>query len=477
MSIKRIIIGLIIVSIGFIIQPTIVHAFYSPVIAERASNIKANLRSAREQNGTGSIEDAFQNVIEQNKLAADRNEAQGLPPEVSATQSQILKDVFADILLKPLDDLFLIFNLIPSTGFSPASKCLRDDIWGLQNLRDAVVQEMIKSYLMYDRYHGDLLKKDYKWLVAHINILKKYGSKPMDRMLATVTENGKSVTKFITANEYLFGSKSDVNYYSIKFDGGCPQSEFPPAFNEVWESIQNVGVIASGSSVEWGSIWEMAEARARRRAAEWIKANQITLTIGGEEGGNPQSLIKGGGLDRFKGQWNTQLTILKNTVGPLVPLFSWTLFIGDDDDTINYGCMYFYQDPGIYRACTVDQLVDQLLDYKECQDDEDNAKTNLKINCGLYKNPKQITTSVKQIEELQSKTLEHEKTIQRAETAYIYNVQLNSVGEQAIEAIEAQLLNINHQIRAGFEAEGDSKSLPTIYKNLKDFTNKYCGGE
>jgi hypothetical protein len=450
-----------------------VHAFYSPIIAEKASSIKAHLRSAREQNGTGSVEDAVQNMIEQNKLAADRNEAQGLPPGVSVAQSLVLKDVLADILLKPLDDLFLIFNLIPSASFSPASKCLRDDIWGLQNLRDAVVQEMIKSYLMYDRYHGDLLKKDYKWLVAHINILKKYGSKPMEpiRLL------GK------TANEYLFESKSDVNYYSITItEGGCPQSEFPPAFNEVWESIQNVGVIASGSSVEWGSIWEMAEARARRRAAEWIKANQITLTIGGEEGGNPQSLIKGGGLDRFKGQWNTQLTILKNMVGPLVPLFSWSIYDkGDEGKTIiPDGCMYFYQDPGVYRACTVDQL----LNYKKCQDEDkkneenkDKEKTNLKINCGLYKNPKKISTGLEKIQTQLLKAREHQETVQRAETAYIYNVQLNSVGENAIKAIAEHLGNINGHIRAGFEAEGDSESLPTIYNNLKDFTNKYCGGE
>ncbi len=446
-----------------------VNAFYSPKISEGASAIKTNLRSAREQNGTGSVEDAVQNMIEQNKLAADRNEAQGLPPGVSVAQSLILKDVIADKILKPLDDLFLIFNLIPSEQ-TVASKCLRDDIWGLQNLRDAVVQEMIKSYLMYDRYHGDLLKQDYKWLIAHINFLKKYGSKPGE----PIKFLDKIANEYPTSNEYLFKSKSNVNYYSITItEGGCPQGEFMPAFEEVWESIQNVGVIARGSSVDWGSIWEMAEARARRRAAEWIKANQITLTIGGEEGGNPQSLVKGGGLDRFKGQWNTQLTILKNMVGPVVPLFSWTLFIGDSDDTISYGCMYFYQDPGIYRACTADQL----LDYHECRDDEKNAITNLKINCDMYKDPRQITTSVEQIEELKSKAVEHEKTIKRAETAYIYNVQLNSAGEQAIEAIESQLLNIDQQIQTGLEAVGDSESLNTIYNNLKDFTNNYCGGE
>lgn len=465
MQIKRIII-VGILSIGLIIQPAMVHAIYSPTISKNVSTIKQHLISARQQNGTGSIEDAFQNIIEQNKLARERYKAEGLPLEFSIAQSLIYKDLFANIILKPLDDLFLIFNMIPSEK-SFASKCLRDDIWALQNLRDAVIQEMLKAYLMYDRYHGDLLKKDYKWLITHINILKKHGNDPTSPILVTKPEK--------TSNQYLFESDGYINYYSITLqDGGCPQGEFVPAFNEVWESIQNVGVIARGSSVEWGSIWEMAESRARKRAAEWIKANQITLTIGGENGGSPQSLIKGGGWDRFKGQWNTQLRILKDMVGPLIPLFSWGIYskAEEEGETARYGCMYFSKDAGVYKACTPDQL----LAYKECLKKEGQSEG---INCDLYKNPYQITSGTEEIKALQLQADEHAKVIQRAETAYIYNVQLNSVGEETILAIDATMKGIDEAIRSSTEDVGneDNKGLPNMYKNLKKFTDNYCGGK
>ena len=178
---KRTIIGLILI-IGLTVQASFVHAIYSPTISQRAASIRQNVLSARTQNGTGSLQAARQHLIEEDKAARDEGRETGVPAKAAKALGKILGIMFWETIRHPFDSIFMIFNLtstsktkqiLPDTAISV---CLRNDIWMLQDLRDVVAQEMVKSYMMADTYHGDLLENDYDYLTDHIRYLKDYGN-------------------------------------------------------------------------------------------------------------------------------------------------------------------------------------------------------------------------------------------------------------------------------------------------------------
>lgn len=539
--------------IGLTVQTSFVYAIYSPTIAQRAGAIRQNILSAQAQNGTGSLQAARQHLEEEDRAARAEGRETGFPAKAGVALGKVLGYMFWETIQAPLDPIFMIFEIIPSTG-EYVSTCLRNDIWMLQDLRDIVAQEMVKSYLMADEYHGDLLTADYDYLTDNIRILKEYGSHPEKRIAVTVLENDIPTIQYMTSGQYLFGTNASINPYSFdlfqkevsgdepsckdncetacnkKYDckeenecknaceeiaaedekidlsqckevcegtcqsekdctdeckssctmsstikwAGCPEGEFLPAFNEVWESMKNLSTIGTWKAADWGSIWEMAKARARRRADEWIKANQITLTIGGEIGGNPQSLIKGDGLNRFLGSFNTELQILKNMVGPVVPLFTWSIYKKGEGGEISPGCMYWYPEEGVYRACTVNQL----LDYKDCRKDRAKAIEN-NIPCDNYKNPTVTRAALDIVKEQQEKVEKHRQTLERAETAFVYNLELSSVNESNIEAIEKILSGINAEILRSIETQksSDDAGLPTLYNQVGTFAKRHCGGQ
>ncbi len=469
---KRIIIGLTL-CFGLIVQTANVHAIYSPTISKRVSIIKQHVRTAREHNGSGSITAAIKSVKAQDDERAKEGKSRALPVEATLAIPRVLGDMFTDLIKAPLDPIYMIFNIIPSTG-AVVSTCLRNDIWILEDLRDVVVQEMIKAYLMMDSNNGDLLSNDYEYLRYYIGYLKEYGHRPQ------YPKPNPGDTIPITSSERLFGSKSSINYYSITFPTGegCPESDFVEAFDEVKQSLITLKTLSSGSGSDWGSILVMAKANARRRAEEWIKANQITLTLGGEAGGNPQSLIKGDSWNVFVGQFKTQKQILKNMIGPLTPLFSWGIYSrGEEpDEEISYGCMYYYADAGVFRACTVEQLKD----YKICQsDDPDDKEEQSKIDCDKFRNPTQVITPVETVENYQAQASRHQKSITSTERSLKYNTTLNNMSEQGLIEMDRVMWEINKEIGRSFEADGDEagKGLPYLYSQLKTFIQNHCGGK
>jgi hypothetical protein len=553
---KRTIIGVILI-VGLTVQATNAYAIYSPTISKRVSIIRQNVLSAREQNGVGSLRSARESLIAQDNAARAEGRATGLPAKASIALGKTLGLMFWETIQAPFDPVFMIFNVIQSTG-DAISVCLRNDIWMLQDLRDAVSQEMIKSYLMGDQIHGDLLMDDYDYLTEHINILKKYGNHPQKVI------PGKGIS-----SQYLFGVSTSITPYSFQFPveevpgpdeatckancpvscakatscdekdecknscdefgftadttsqcknlcedacdvaeacikdcedycegsatlkwGGCPQGEFFPAFNEVLEATRNLKTIGSFKAADWGSLWEMARARARRRADEWIKANQITLTIGGPIGGNPQSLIKGDGLNRFLGSLRTEGKILTDMIGPVIPLFTWATFetigeaIGvglgftDPEDLTNNYCMYFDSTAQAYYACTIHQF----LDYKSCVKNKAKAEKE-GIDCDVFKNPSVNRYALDIVQGQREVEARHMKTVKRTETAYVYNLELSSINENNIEAIENILSGINAEITAAYknpDTQGQnipSAPLPTLYNKLSIFSKKHGGGK
>jgi len=506
------------------------YAIYSPTISNRVDLIRQDVSAARQLNGVGTISNAMDKVLAVDKTRRKEYVATGIPAKAGIAFAKVIGEDILELLKNlpnsALDPIFMIFNLVPSSGWEYISVCLRNDIWYLQDLKDIVGQEMIKAYLLFDNINGDQLSEDYEYLKEQIKYLKKYGNHPQQTMHLGMVS--------MTSSEYFFGYPSELNSYVDSFPSeerkkqiqdaeqcknvckiviclpqdsesdcenkcedtcdigteitwsGCPEGEFLPAFKRVIESAKNLKVAFTFKSSNWGSIWEMAKVRAKKRADEWIKANQITLTLAGEEGGNPQSLLKGGGWDKFVGEFNTQMRIVKNMVGPLVPLFSWSLYattfeaigvgFGADEDILanNEYCMYFYDD-GMFRSCTPDQL----LDYRVCVDKDSTAEDKKNIPCDRYQSAKQTTTSLQMIQGQQIKAAEYQKKVETAETAFVYNMELNNVGEQNIQAIEQAMVSINTEIQRSNEERGnnDDYGLPTLYAKLKVLYDKHCANK
>jgi len=300
---------IVVVSLAFffafaLMQPEGAYAIYSSRLAEKVSQIRSDLITARLVNGTGSVEAAVESVKAQNKLNRENKTAEGTPAKATEAQRLVFDDIMRDIFSTPFDSFFMVFNLIFSTGQS-ISVCLRDDIWTLEDLKDLTVQEMIKAYMLYDLENGDKLLDDYKYLMSNIRLLKQKGPDPNSSI--------RLGDNYVSSTEYFFGNPESDNLYQFYLysDQGCQDGEFDRAFEQVGRSAKTLETLGSGSGSDWGSIWEMAKVGAKRKAEQWIKANQLSLSLGGERGGNQQSLIKGGGFDKFVASLKTELGILK----------------------------------------------------------------------------------------------------------------------------------------------------------------------
>jgi hypothetical protein len=556
--IRRSIIGLLILT-GLILRMEAVYAIYSPAISKRVSVIKQDVMSARQQNGVGTIMSMVAKIKDQDKKAREEGRATGVPLDARRSFGLIMAGVLKDIG----DSIFMPFNLLPSSGFKPITNCLRNDIWEMENLKEAVFREMVKAYLILDQYHGKRLEDHYKYLDAEIARLKKYG------MYGTEEE----VTPGISASEYFFGMNMPVTPYGMKlppakmepeisektcmdnceadcakkydrnaceankcrdkegackkgcekvimgqeeckercdevidackdFCGyeedscydrcerkcegppaiewqGCPEGDFLPAINEVINSFQNLKTAFNPKKmIEWGSILEMAETRGKRKGEEWIKKNQITVTIGGREGGTVQSLMRAGGTKRLAGQVITQLTALKHMIGPLTPLFSFeAMRTGSMDDAIvsmGEGCAYYYPETNTFRACTPAQIIENA----RCKEAEQEAKYD-GIECGRYRNFKEVRQYAAKIMAYRKEAEEREQEIERAETVFKYHSQLNTITENNIDEIRSQLKHINTVIIFGYEGFGKEggTGLPTLYSQMSSFDKKHCGGK
>jgi phage-related tail protein len=120
------------------------------------------------------------------------------------------------------------------------------------------------------------------------------------------------------------------------------------------------------------------------------------------------------------------------------------------------------------------------LDYRTClaarSSAEDRKKVEKeKIPCDRYKQPG-TRTATQVIEDYQNQITEYENRIQRSETTFVFSMQLNSVGETSIQAMEAALSGVNQQIMRGYEAMGDKSGsgLPTLYNELSTLIAKHC---
>lgn len=470
--------------IGLTVQSNSVFALYSPRLSLQVATIRRHVQSSQAQNGTQTIIEEIEQIKAYDKAKREALEETGISGDAKMAQALVLENTLGLLLRYPFESIMMVFNFNAYNG-KFISTCLRDDIWSIEALRDLVGSEMVKAYMLRDTYHGKLLQDDYMYLITNLHLLREYGSDPNADIQAT-DQYGEP--KIIKSTHYFFGgsdavSEKTTNYYNntygfISNEGGCPEGEFQEAFKEVVNSAKTLATLSSGKGVEWGSssIWQMAKANARIRAREWIMANQISLTIGGEEGGRVESLVKGGGWDKFTGSFKTQLEIIKNMVGPVTPLFDKRLYQPPPSTStaktgMGADCVYYYHEDNVFRDCSENQIEE----YEKCQDNEEAAE-NENIRCDRFRDPKEYTSITNYLAKQQALQRKNAQTKEEVETAFVYKVTMDSVAEQNIYLIDQVMWDMNMHIQRGYGDEGgpDDTSIPTLTGEIEVLSDKQC---
>ena len=485
--IKKLITGLLCVT-GLLIYSGEALALYSPRLSQGVSAIRQHIQSSQAQNGGQTILEEIEQIKAYDKAKRDLKDETGISGDAKVAMEYVFKTINAAFILsKGLDSLAMVFNINFVNG-EIISTCLRDDIWHLETLRNIVGSEMIKAYMLRDTYHGALLMNDYIYLNTNIDLLRKYGSNPQAQIHAT--RGAFPIT--VTSHEYFFNADQtaddQINYYSnvdafLSYGGetSCPEGEFERAIEEVvnsWQTLKGtIGGHSLFSATKWGSIWAMAEANSRTRAEQWIKANQLELTVGGEQGGNPQSLIKRDGLNRFAGDLKTQIKILENMVGFVTPFFSKKIYQAPLSTAtartgIGADCVFYYHEDNIFRDCNENQMEE----YQRCKSDPEEAKQEYGIRCDRYVNRNEILSVSTLLTRQQALLEENQQTREEVKTAFIYSLTFDSVAENSLYDMDRILWDMNSQIRRGYEKvhEEAGLSIPTLTREITALSDRQC---
>lgn len=427
------------------------YAIYSPMIAEQVAVIKSHVRAARQnsaviQGGGDQLADYMNKALEQDRQLREQGHVTGLPSRFNWAYGVVMKDSFIDLFwpdLAFLDPLFMAFNLMPSNGFRPISTCMRNDIWELQDLKDTVSLEMLKAYLILDSDMGNTLLEDYRWLREQITILRQHADYSTAKPLTVADPDNPGQTIKMSTRKYLFGSEDAVDYYAFSWtEEGCPEQDIGVALDQV-ERSWNV-LLNAGRRQEWGNIWALAQKRARALAAEWIRNNALSLTIGGKNGGDLRSLLKGGkggGWDRFT---NDMLRFKNDLVG-----MTW-----DRIKTVF--------DPEGFKNTA------EWEDFK--------AWSKSTFTNSPYIEMKKAMNSYEALNAYQVNLKTSQNQLNQIETQFYYNLQFNSVSDNTLIEMDNVLTQLNDKIKQGFEGKGEQggPALPTICQKVQAVSKNQC---
>ena len=202
----------------------------------------------------------------------------------------------------------------------------------------------------------------------------------------------------------------------------------------------------------------MAQARARARAAEWVAANQLKLTIGGPEGGGPTSLSALIGKEGFSGLGNifkTEWQIAKAIVGPITPLYDGSVLDIFSDNP----CVIYQVDNQGWRACS-DEEQQQLSAGK----------------CDRCRNRFADRTPGTIAEDLQARLNEQSTKLGEAQTAIEFNLDFNTLSDSNTYELERQLNQINGIIKSSSESFGAKagKGLVALCNQVRSILLNHC---
>jgi hypothetical protein len=326
-----------------------------------------------------------------------------------------VKEMVTDALTDNFwDGLSLLWKSwqIPYIKKKSISNCLRDDIWELQALKEQVLNELMKTSIMSDYARSSQLWSDYQML---------------DKIITGEWYANGEVSESINLKK---DADNDIWFPdSQNFYVDCPYGDFTQAWEDINRALKAFEAIGQGSIElgSFGSLAKVAEQRAIKRAQQWIKANQITLTIGGPEGSSPRSLRDGPGLAGLAADFKTEMSYVKN-YGELVFTNTWKVAVGLKDMTVGAGKL----------LVNTLNIRDYSTAYKKAYD----AK-NL---------------SVKQME-----------------TAIKFNLSLNNVAENSLVAIDSVLFETNKLIIDKFSKErGVNQNLQTFCEQVNKFVKQHC---
>ncbi|MBN2095913.1 hypothetical protein JW752_00745 [Candidatus Peregrinibacteria bacterium] len=394
----RKIVGIILIAILLFQQAPAANAIFSPVLSSEVSMVKSHVQEARRQNGAGSFLNALEKATKASEELKAQGQASGLPGMFYLYMNLVKELIFNSLGNAFTDGFALLINYWPESG-EFITNCLRDDIWELQALQEEVLNELLKSTLLMDVINTDILWADYnkleRWLKGGEVTIKK------DNQEVKVT---------------FAGLKGDYRNTSLLFPGGlpnyyaeCPYGEFVEAWHDLKLSFDQLIMTFAGDTLkDWGSLLEMAKKRAKARANAWIAANQITLTLGGEKGGSPHSLLKGPGLEGFAADVRTEWEFVE-AYGKMVGDSTWK----EIADKWGY-----------------DENIDTIVEAYEMAED------------------------MKQL------------VIDQSEDELKYNLQLNNVSEESLKSVEAILFKINKEIERAYKTDTSPDNLKKFCEQL-----------
>ena len=400
----RKIIGIVSIVILLIAQAPSAYALYSPTLNQEVAQIKQNIQKAKKNNGVGTYAQAYDK--------AEQNNRQPNQELVDLYKNSISTTIIKSLTYSLLDSLSLIAGRWIGTG-TWISNCLRDDIWELQSLQEQVLNELLKSALLGDHANASLLWKDYQYLLYRI----QGGEMEVD---------GKTVK--ITSLKYDYKNGNIWFPESQNFYIECPSQELTQiwdAFKKALDSFRSLGTgtIELGS---FGSLAEKAEKRAKIRAQQWIKANQLTLTLGGKEGSNPRSLVSGPGLAGLAADIKTEMDFAKS-YGELIFSNTWKSLTYVPESIVGIGKLALH---GL-----------GIKDYADSYTKAHDAK---------------------------------QLAIEQMEVAIVLNLSLNNVSEESLKEIDQTLFKINGIIKDAVNTKDAPANLKTLCEKTKMVPTLQC---
>ncbi len=398
-------------------MPT-VYALYSPLLNKEAATIKKHIFDNRKAHGTGGWMDVLDRAESDAKKGTDSKINKGLQQTYWTAVKEMVSDSLTDNFWDGLSLLWKswINSDVTKKGIS---NCLRDDIWELQALKEQVLNEIMKASMMGDYTRSGQLWLDYQFLELRISGIVKGENFDWDG-------DGES--------EVLINLKHNSDNSSFWFPNSqnfyvdCPYGDFTQAWEDLKRAFDSFKAIGKGS-IEIGSFGvmvEVAKKRADKRAQQWIKANQITLTIGGKEGSSPRSLVNGPGLAGLAADLKTEMSFVAG-YAELVFVNTWKAVVGIKDMAVGSGKL--------------------LLNT---------------VNIGDYATAYQNAYDAKHLAEKQMKT------------AIKFNLSLNNVAENSLVAIDEILFKTNGVIEDAVSKKVAKQNLKTFYDKFMVLTKTQC---
>jgi len=378
-------------------------AIFSPVLSKEVGDIKKHILTARQQNGVGSWLNAMEKVRKNNAEWANDGKASGIPG-LFVSYWVPLQAIFAQAFSESfLDGFLMLIYQDPETNGS-ITACLRDDIWQMQALQEEVLNELFKSSLFNDSVNSAILWSDYKRLEG--------------RLAGNNDDYKMSSLKRDWASTIVWFPDGGINYYE-----DCPFGDLNEAIDSARTSIER---FTSGDtyfqmgSMKMATLWAVAEKRAVKRAADYIAKNQISLSLGGSPGADPEGLVS----KNFGGDFLTAVKRAKEA----------------------------------YDSFHAGELIGSI---GESAEKEAAAFAKMFENKG---------SSREVLAEYANTLKARQQDLARISNSLKFNLQLSRVSEQSLISIEAMMLAINDVIKQATS----QKVLPKLCERLSLIPKKQC---